>query len=45
VVGVSEVAEASEAEAVDDPICEYCGRPIEESGQQCDALADGRCRA
>ena len=27
-----------------DSVCEFCGMPIEEDGQQCSALADGRCR-
>lgn len=25
------------------PICEFCGEPIEQPGQDCPALDDGRC--
>jgi len=28
----------------DTEICEFCGMPIEEDGQKCAALHDGRCR-
>lgn len=30
-------------EDLPDPICEYCGFPIEEDGQRCVALDDGEC--
>lgn len=30
-------------EDLPDPICEYCGMPIEERGQKCPALDDGQC--
>lgn len=26
------------------PICEFCGRPIEADDQECLALDEGRCR-
>lgn len=30
-------------EDIDPPICEYCGMPIEEHGQECAGLDDGVC--
>ncbi len=40
VVGVS--ATEIDLDAVE--ICEFCGMPILEEGQDCAALDDGRCR-
>jgi hypothetical protein len=34
----------SQADAEESSICEFCGLPITEDGQECAALADGRCQ-
>jgi len=41
VVGVS--FEALDVDS-DPDVCEFCGFPIEEEGQDCPTLDDGRCR-
>ena len=41
--GVSVDFDVDEIE-LPDPICEFCGGLIEEPGQRCGALDDGRCQ-
>jgi len=40
---MSEARERVDLDSLPDPVCEFCGGAIEERGQDCPALDDGRC--
>jgi len=43
-VSVADVVPSEGAEEIGDPLCDYCGLPIEEPDQDCPACDDWRCR-